>query len=142
MTDDRRKGRADVAHRGRAGARYRPRGHTGRPATPAARHLALQAFTEPARPARLLMAAAKAAGENGDPLRAGDLPPTVIHSTGALNGGQQAGSQHVRPEPAVGFWIPGIDSRRYERQTAGDRLRSMNGEAAELLKRAVHSSVP
>ena len=45
-------------------------------------------------------------------------------STPARNEGQQAGSQNVRLEPTVGFWIPGTDSRRYERQTVGERLRS------------------
>jgi len=49
---------------------------------PATRHLALQAVTELAAPARLLKAAAEAAGENGDPRRSREFE-AVVSAQGA-----------------------------------------------------------
>jgi hypothetical protein len=72
--------------------------------SPAGQH-GVDFWTEPAEPFTLI------------------ISERPISATPARNEGQQAGSQHVRLEPAVGFWIPGTDSRRYERQTVGERLR-------------------
>lgn len=140
------KCQVDLALRGRGWTRCRSHGRTRWYATPAARHLARtcrllrnwppacrrRQQKPPGRPAppHPLHRGALLAGQYGVDFWTEPAEPFTliiserpIWATPVRNEGQQAGNQHLRLKPAVGFWIPRTDSRHHERQTAGERLR-------------------